>query len=207
MNPRNRKSPRLASWDYGTEASYFITICSKNREHFFGEIINKKMHLSPAGAIASVLWYEIKNHATNVELGEFVVMPNHIHGILKLKGNGNDAGTTQNDVGTTRDPNVGTTHVLSPQALSPQALGPQSIFLRNPPLSPPNRFQNQGKNTVSSIVGSYKSAVTKYCNLLELPMGWQSRFHDHIIRNEGSFHRISQYIQNNPANWKEDKFY
>ena len=189
MNEKSRKSPRLASWDYGTEASYFITICCKNREHFFGEIIKNKMQLTPAGAIASVFWYEIKNHAKNIELGEFVIMPNHIHGILILKGDDNDVGTRQNDdVGTTQN-DVGTTHALS-------LLQPSS-----------NRFQNQGKNTVSSIVGSYKSAVTKYCNLLDLPMGWQSRFHDHIIRNEDSFHRISQYIRNNPANWVEDKFY
>lgn len=177
MNEKSRKSPRLASWDYGTEASYFITICCKNREHFFGEIIKNKMQLTPAGAIASVFWHEIKNHAKNIELGEFVVMPNHIHGILIL-----------NDVGTT--------HALSLQPNSALSLQPSS-----------NRFQNQRKNTVSSIVGSYKSAVTKYCNLLGLPMGWQSRFHDHIIRNEDSFHRISQYIRNNPANWVEDKFY
>lgn len=191
MNHKNRKSPRWASWNYGTEASYFITICSKNREHFFGEIIKNKMQLTPAGAIASAFWYEIKNHARNIELGEFVVMPNHIHGILILKGNGDDigAGTTEdpNDVGTTQNPDVGTTHALS--------------------LPPSNRFQNQGKNTVSSIVGSYKSAVTKYCNLLELPMAWQFRFHDHIIRNDDSFHKISQYIRNNPGSWSEDKFY
>jgi putative transposase len=69
------------------------------------------------------------------------------------------------------------------------------------------RFQNQGKNTISSIVGSYKSAVTKYCNRLGLPMGWQTRFHDHIIRDGASFQRISEYIKDNPANWKDDGFF
>ena len=193
MNTKDRKSPRLANWNYGSDASYFITICSKNREHFFGEIINKKMNLTPAGAIASVFWYEIKNHAKNIELGEFMVMPNHIHGILILNGNGDENDRTV--TGTTQNPNdVGTTHALS--LPSNPALSQQS-----------NRFQNQGKNTVSSIVGSYKSAVTKYCNLLDLPMGWQSRFHDHIIRDEDAFQRISYYIRNNPANWAEDKFF
>jgi hypothetical protein len=62
-------------------------------------------------------------------------------------------------------------------------------------------------NTVSSIIRSYKSAVTKYCNRLELPMTWQPRYHDHIIRDDVSSHRISEYIINNPLNWKEDKFY
>ena len=62
-------------------------------------------------------------------------------------------------------------------------------------------------NTVSSIIRSYKSAVTKHCNCLALPMAWQTRFYDHIIRDDESFHRISEYIKNNPANWKDDKFY
>ena len=179
MRNKNRKSPRLQNWDYGRDAAYFITICTKNREHYFGEIQNGKMIVSPAGAIAHVLWYEIKNHAKNIELGEFVVMPNHVHGILILDGN--DGATA-----------VGTTHALS---------------LPSAPTPGQQRFQNQGKNTVSSIIGSYKSAVTKFCNQLNLPSGWQIRFHDHIIRNDASFKRISEYIKNNPGNWKEDKFY
>lgn len=80
-------SARLRNWDYGSDGAYFITICTHNREHFFGEINNNKMNVSPAGAIAHVLWDQIKNHTKNVELGEFVVMPNHVHGILILNGN------------------------------------------------------------------------------------------------------------------------
>jgi len=69
------------------------------------------------------------------------------------------------------------------------------------------RFQNPGKNSVSSIVGSYKSAVSKHANRLGYEFEWQSRFHDHIIRDQQSFSRITNYIINNPANWKEDKLY
>jgi putative transposase len=78
------ESARLQNWDYGSNAAYFITICTNDREHFFGEINNNKMWISPAGAIAYVLWFEIKNHVKNIDLGEFIVMPNHIHGILIL---------------------------------------------------------------------------------------------------------------------------
>src|SRR5690606_38669196 len=112
------------------------------------------------------------------ELGDFVVMPNHIHGILildKPDGGGNDAETGH-------------------------ALSLQSTIGRN-------RFQNIGKNTVSSIVASYKSAVTKHANRLGLDIGWQPRFHDHIIRNDAEYQRISDYIIHNPANWTDDKFY
>ncbi|MFK7797473.1 MAG: transposase, partial [Aureispira sp.] len=67
------------------------------------------------------------------------------------------------------------------------------------------RFQNQGKNTVSSIIGSYKSAVTRHVRRLGYEFAWQPRFWDHIIRNENAYHRISQYIINNPQKWEDDK--
>lgn len=186
------ESTRLQNWDYGWNARYFITICTKDRFHFLGKIENGKMKLSHQGVMVDLLWHEIKNHAKNIELGEFVVMPNHVHGILIIHGNDNS---------------VGTGHSL-PLPSPSQPNDPSQ-----PSEPPPNqtigqkRFQNQGKNTISSIVGSYKSAVTKHCNRLRFDFAWQSRFHDHIIRNDESFHRISQYIKNNPGNWKDDKFY
>ncbi len=97
------ESTRLQNWDYGWNARYFITICTKDRFHFFGEIENGKMKLSHQGVIVDILWHEIKNHAKNIELGEFVVMPNHVHGILIIHGNDN----------TVRPVVVGTGHALS----------------------------------------------------------------------------------------------
>ncbi len=79
------ESARLSSWDYAGNGLYFITICTKNREHFFGECTDGKMKLSTAGAIVQGFWFDIPNHFANVTLGEFVVMPNHIHGILDLQ--------------------------------------------------------------------------------------------------------------------------
>lgn len=184
------KSARLQNWDYGKDAAYFITICTKNREHFFGEIQNAQMRVSPVGAIAYVLWNEIKSHTKNVELGEFVVMPNHVHGIIILNNGINMGGGR--DVACNVPTGTGTgTEIEIPNTFKNEqmaAISPKS-------------------NTVSTIIRSYKSAVTKHCNRLELPFAWQSRFHDHIIRNDESFHRISEYIKNNPANWKDDKFY
>ena len=113
------------------------------------------------------------------QLDEYVVMPNHVHGILILNGN---------RIGT-----VGTTHALSLPPI--------------PDAHAQSRFQNQGKNTLSSIIGSYKSAVSKHAHRLGFDFAWQSRFHDHIIRNEEEYQRIANYIRVNPANWKEDKFF
>ena len=183
-------SSRLQHWDYRWAGAYFITICTKDRIHYFGKIENGNMVLSNVGVIADVFWYEIKNHTQNLELGQFVVMPNHIHGVLILKGN--DDNDNDGDNG-----NVETGHALSLPTVNPtdnQTIGQQ-------------RFQNIGKNSVSSIVCSYKSAVSKHAHRLGFDFQWQTRFHDHIIRNDESFQNIANYIINNPANWQEDKFF
>lgn len=195
-------SARLQNWNYANAGIYFITICTKDRQHYFGEIKNAKMILSNAGVIADLIWYEIKNHAKNIELGEFVVMPNHIHAILILNEN------EMVDESANAMANVETRHALSLQQ-SPQS--PQSSH--SSPQSETEktigqkRFQNQGKNSISSIVGSYKSAVTKHCNRLGFEFAWQPRFYDHIVRNADDFDRIQNYIVNNPINWADDKFY
>ncbi len=106
-----------------------------------------------------------------MELGEFVVMPNHIHGILILDND--DLLNDENYVPATSE----------------------------------NRFQNIGKKSISSIVRNYKSAVTKHANRLGYDFVWQSRFHEHIIRDENSYDRIMNYIINNPENWEKDKFF
>jgi hypothetical protein len=91
-------SARLQNWDYRWAGAYFITICTYNRVHYFGEIANQQMQLSRIGVIADILWYQIPRHTQNIELGSFVVMPNHIHGILILTQN-----ATDNDAGIVND--------------------------------------------------------------------------------------------------------
>ncbi len=76
----------------------------------------------------------------------------------------------------------------------------------NQPTIGQQRFQNIGENSISSIVGSYKSTVTKHAHRLVFEFEWQTRFYDHIIRNDESFQKISNYIINHPVNWQEDKF-
>ena len=137
------------------------------------------MVFSSLGIIADILWHEIPNHSKFVSLGEFVVMPNHIHGLLLID-------KPDNPTDTGHAPVVDTGHALY--------------------LPGKTRFQNIGKNTISSIVGSYKSAVTRHANRLEIENGWQAGFHDHIIRNHAEYNRIENYIIKNPQNWDDDKF-
>ncbi len=178
-------SARAPWWDYGQAAAYFITICTHNREHYFGDIQNGVMELSNIGVIADVLWHQIPHHAIDVELGAFVVMPNHIHGILILN-------TNADEINNVVDKTVETGHALS---------------LPIPSTPSQKRFRNPGKNTVSSIIGGYKSAVTKHAHRLGYHFKWQSRFYDVIIKNDSDYQRINDYIENNVLNWPADKFY
>ncbi len=187
-NKYRSASARAHWWNYGWNGAYFITICTQNREHYFGEIQNGKMVLSPMGVLADILWHEIPKHTQFVELGDFVVMPNHIHGILIIDKPDDEIA-------------VGTLHATS---LPQQPQQPQQ--------PPPPKNQNMSdispkSNTVSTIIRSYKSAVTFHGNRLVLNNGWQPRFHDHIIRNDAEYQRISDYIITNPARWNDDKFH
>ena len=175
---------RLQNWNYGWNAIYFVTICTKNREYYFGNIADKKMQLSEIGKIAKKYWNEIPKHFPFVELNEFVVMPNHIHGIIiinKPDDGRNNVVETHNYVETHNHASLQTT-------------------------KPKNKFGPQSKN-LASIIRGFKSAVTINARKTNACFAWQSRFHDHIIRNDVSFQRIRNYICENPAKWMDDKFY
>ena len=88
-------STRVQKWNYGWDASYFITICTQSRKCYFGDIVDIGMELLPVGILADLFWREIINHTKYVELGPFVVMPNYVHGVLIL--NGNNANNNNND--------------------------------------------------------------------------------------------------------------
>ena len=214
-------STRLQNWDYGWEAIYFVTICTKDRIHYFGEIDNGEMKLSPIGAIADVLWYELKNHFDNIELDAFVVMPNHIHGIIAINngdnGNNCDDGNDDNNgrdnacvVSTPCVPSAPCAPSTSCVPFTPCESTVSSCAQQMPqPYKTigQKRFQHQGSKTLSSIVGAYKSAVSRHAHRLGYDFSWQSRFYDNIVRNNDALNRIEKYIHNNPNNWKEDKFY
>jgi REP element-mobilizing transposase RayT len=180
------ESARWKNWDYGWNASYFVTICTKNRVYFFGNVVDDKMILNDMGLIADDCWLQIPEHFPFVKLGEHVVMPNHVHGIVII------------------DKPVETQNFASPQPPPPPP--PQSP---QPPSQQPgskNKFGPQSQN-LASIIRGFKIGVTQNARLINPRFAWQSRYHDHIIRDQESFERISAYIKNNPANWKKDKFY
>jgi putative transposase len=188
-------SARLQNWDYKWAAAYFITICTQNRECYFGNIENGKMQWSAIGIIADILWHEIKNHVMNIELDAFVVMPNHIHGILILNNDDID-----NNIGSGSDSgSVETLHATSLRTTnSPESPQMKNEFMAT--ISPKS-------GSVSTIIRSCKSAVTKHSHRLGYDFAWQARFYDHIIRDNHSFKKIQSYIIQNPLKWNGDKFY
>ena len=183
------ESARLKGWDYGSEGAYFITICTKDRAHFFGECVNGKMKLSTMGAIVQGCWYDIPAHFPHIALGDFVVMPNHIHGILVL-----DKSLREQNRGDNDDDDVETLHATS-----------------LPPTNTPAFYQaiSPDAGSIPTVIRSFKSACTKHIRetFPQRDFGWQERFWDNIIRNEASWDRICNYITTNPVNWNKDKFF
>jgi putative transposase len=172
-----RKSTRWKERDYASEGAYFVTICTSRRRSYFGDIVNGKMNLSDMGRIAGQCWREIPKHFDNVQFDEYTVMPNHVHGIVMITNA------------------VGTRHAVSRQHAACQQ-----------PDSKPNRkFGPLPTKSLHTIIGSYKSAVTKFIHAKGFAFDWQSRFHDHIIRNEKELNKIRQYINDNPEKWQFDR--
>lgn len=169
------ESSRLYGYDYSWPGFYFITICTKDRECFFGEINNNKVQLSKVGKIASKFWFKIPKHFLFVKLDEFIVMPNHIHGILIINNNNN----------------------VETQDFASLPINYNSLRRHN-------KFIPQTKN-LSSIVRGYKSSLKKYAIINKIEFNWQSRFYDRIIRNKKELDDIQNYIKNNPDNWHNDR--
>ncbi|MBN2279572.1 MAG: hypothetical protein JXQ65_03240 [Candidatus Marinimicrobia bacterium] len=189
---RYRKdSTRLKYWDYGSNAAYFITICTKNRVNYFGEIVDHEMRLTEIGKVAVEEWHKTKElrQDMNIELGDFTVMPNHIHGIIIIGENQYNSKDAMYGVSTDPQPDQSIQDGKGKDAMhGVSAFGPQS------------------KN-LSSIIRGYKSSVTIQAKKLNPAFSWQPRYYDHIIRDDRAYENISNYIITNPARWHEDKFF
>jgi REP element-mobilizing transposase RayT len=188
-------STRWRDWDYGSSATYFVTACTAHREHFFGEIVDGEMQLSEIGRVVEIEWMKTPElrRDMNIMSGEYVVMPNHFHGIIVIGENqyNSDAVSVVSDADAA-DAAVETQCIASLQL--------------PPPEWQPNKFGPQSKN-LAAILRGFKSAVTKYATVNGIPFAWQTRFHDRVIRNYDEHNRIVQYINANIENWQDDELY
>ena len=173
-----RQSIRLKNYNYAGNGYYFVTICIQDKQCFFGDVIDGKMQLSSAGKIAQQYWSEIPQHSKHTYLDKFIIMPNHVHGIIIIDNPENP----RRNVPTGVDNECDLSQTMS--KLSPKS------------------------GTLSVIIRSYKSSATRSRrqtgdNIFQ----WQSRFYEHIIRDEKSLNNIRHYIIHNPAKWAEDRIY
>ena len=186
-------SARLQYWDYAAMGAYFITICTKHKIHFFGNITNGAMQLTPLGSIVQQEWLKTFELRTDMALtmGAFVVMPNHFHAIVIIGANAYNTGDGGGwDATRCRDAMRGN----STKTGDTDAMHGVSAFAP------------QSKN-LASLVRRFKSAVTTHARKMgDSDFNWQPRYHDHIIRDTASFDTIQQYIVNNPAKWDADTF-
>jgi putative transposase len=185
----HRKSTRLHGYDYSRTGYYFVTINLDNIRCMLAVWNNGRLQLSPIGEIAQKYWMEIPIHYPNVGIDEFVVMPEHFHGILIIRDN-NDCDNERDDSET-----VWVRNIVGVQNFEP--LPQQS---QNKPSTNCYGFQHILPDSLGSIIRAYKSAVTMWCRKNAFPQfKWQRNYFDHIIRDENALHKIRSYIRNNPA--------
>jgi putative transposase len=200
------ESARLKNWDYGWNASYFVTICTKNRTYFFGDVKNGEMILNDIGVITQNIWQKIPEYFPYARLDAYVVMPNHIHGILTIDKS--DDGITD-DRGNISDGGIAETRLIASLHGETGKTGEsgKSESTENTPPGGITGDKNPMINeNLSKIIRWYKGRTTYETRKIQADFAWQPRFYDIIIRNEESYFRISEYIKNNPSKWQKDGF-
>ncbi len=178
---RHRRSIRLHGYDYTQAGACFITVCTHNRECLFGDVVDGEMRLNEIGLIVQDEWMKTAVLRPCVVLDAFVVMPNHVHGIIVLTGD--CRGTLQRAPTDHRAPTAHGTHTIE-------------------------QFGKPTSNSIPTIVRLFKSAATKRINEYRRTLGvpiWQRNYYEHVIRSEESLKRIREYIVHNPSRWAMDQ--
>ena len=176
---RYRIKSSRATWHDYSDGAYFITICAKRHEHYFGEIENGVVKLSKIGKNTTENLQNINNHYLYAETPLFVVMPNYIHAIVFIDGN-NCCRDVARNVSTEPKTNKNKTEEMVEIA--------------------------KHQSLLCVTIRGFKSSVTKFANNNHIDFAWQTRFHDHIIRSQSEMNRIADYIENNPTTWDNDCF-
>ena len=208
---------------------YFITVCVQDKVCVFGNVVDGKMEVNDAGRIAHNEWLKTAELRKNVQLHNFIVMPNHFHTIFEITHPvgaycirpdeirsademidnhvhldvaqmgvmaGNQMGEMSgNQMGMMADNQMDVMRGNQMDVMHGNQKGVCNTPLRSP------------SQTVGAIIRGYKSAVTRQMNVLGIPFKWQRDMYEHIIRDYGDYARIDEYILNNPAKWKSDRFY
>ena len=179
---KRRNTNRISQHDYSVVGYYFITICAENRQQIFGTIENNRMVLNDGGEMVNFWWQEMVKQYPNISIDQYVIMPNHIHGIINIVGVDLCVDQIQND-----------------KILYNAHAGTSGRTRRSAP-------------TISVILQWFKTMTTnKYIQNVKNNNWpsfdkrlWQRNFYDHIIRDDKSLNEIREYIRNNPTSWQHD---
>ena len=182
---RNRHTIRLPGYDYAQAGGYFVTLLTWHREQTLGQIVSSEVQLSKLGKIAASEWLRLESRFPNVKLDEWIIMPNHIHGILMLL----PADAVRARLTSPRHDPEGSASPLQrvPQPAQPKGAVPHSL---------------------GAILGAYKASVSnKAHHILDNPgiPIWHRNYYEHVIRNEAELQKIREYIHNNPLKWEFDE--
>ena len=183
-----------ARWHDYNIGAYFVTICTKDREHYFGEISDREMRLSKMGMVADECMRDVHNHFPHVDVPLYVIMPDHVHAIFVINAH------------------VETQNIESQNDDIMKKTETQNFASQNNDIMKKTETQNfaslqkfgpQSRN-LASVVRGFKIGVKKYATENNIPFAWQTRFYDRIIRNQDEMDRVAKYIDNNVANWQSD---
>jgi len=181
-NERHRRSIRLKGYDYSQAGAYFVTICADGKECLFGEIESGVMRLNEYGEIVASEWVRSAEVRSEIDCGEFVVMPNHFHGIIHIVGAYGNTPISRDEQKKAYSHNRG---VL--------------------PYAPTSPSRNVG-----AMVRGFKGAASRRINAIRNTPGapvWQRNYFEHVIRNGDDYNRIAEYVANNPQRWIEDSLH
>ena len=171
----NRRSIRLRGYDYSQAGAYFVTVCAHDRMCLFGEIMDGKMHLNDAGRMVEKWWLALNRKFSTMETDEYIVMPNHFHGIVVIVG--------------------------ADLCVCPVPVGAHAGVGAHTGAPLPAIIQWFKTMTTNEYIRGVKtSGWLPFTGKL-----WQRNYYEHIIRNEESLNHIREYIANNPMQWELDR--
>jgi REP element-mobilizing transposase RayT len=227
----HRRSIRLKGYDYSQTGYYFITLCTRDRQCWFGEVKNGKMYLNSIGSIVAKEWLNSAQIRQEIELDEWIVMPNHFHAIVIIHNeiNENLGRTSENHIQGEHFGNIQGEHFGNIQGEHfgniqgehfgniqgehfgniqgehfGNIQGEHFGNIQGASLAP---LRLRKPRSLSTLISGFKAVVTKRINEIRQVSGvsiWQRNYYEHIIRDELSLYNIRKYILENPLSWSED---
>ena len=172
----HRRSIRLRGYDYSQPGSYYVPLCTQGKEHLFGQIVEGEMHPNERGDCVARCWKWLAQQYLYIDLDEWTVMPNHLHGIIVIT----------DGTGASRNAPTETCGIVGRG-------GSRTAPTKRKPLG---RLVGAFKTVSTDYINQLRGTPTR-------PL-WQRDFYDHIIRNEDELNKIREYIRTNPLRWASD---